>query len=500
MPEQPVNSFPKENQTLPIQLCAGPISLLYKNGMIFSIRSGTYEIVRRVYMAVRDSNWNTIQGTIENEKIDKRNDSFSISFDMHHSRDHIAFKWHGECTGTENGIVRFSISGEALSDFDYNRIGFCVLHPLSLAGKPCIIDKTDGSVQDGIFPGFVSPENPFTGIRAVRYQVDSSVSVSVRCDGDVFEMEDQRNWTDATFKTYSTPQSIPLPLKIVRGNIITQEITLQCSGLSGIKSPTEDGNTNVTLEMDTVVNPLPQLGVMVPLSTELSQTAIRRLRELNLSHVRIDITPAKKTLIDELYKAASICVDLAAEAELAVHCGDNFAADIETLLDGLQQSSLPVKRFLLFAQNSRVTPRALVTTARPLLKGYAPEAQIGAGTDYYFAELNRARPGSLEGIDQLHFHATPQVHTFDDIAVMENIEGQAEALLTAHQFAANLPVSISPITLRPRLRRNSPQRMAGQTRARHRFSVRHGQREASSVASAVARIVSPISRLSDCVG
>ena len=29
--------------------------------------------------------------------------------------------------------------------------------------------------------------------------------------GDVFEMEDQRNWTDASFKTYCTPLRQPFP-------------------------------------------------------------------------------------------------------------------------------------------------------------------------------------------------------------------------------------------------------------------------------------------------
>jgi hypothetical protein len=32
-----------------------------------------------------------------------------------------------------------------------------------------------------------------------------------RFSGDLFEMEDQRNWTDASFKTYSTPLSLGYP-------------------------------------------------------------------------------------------------------------------------------------------------------------------------------------------------------------------------------------------------------------------------------------------------
>ena len=49
----------------PIALRAGPLSLLYNDGMIRSIRFGENEIVRRVYMALRDQYWNTIPFQID---------------------------------------------------------------------------------------------------------------------------------------------------------------------------------------------------------------------------------------------------------------------------------------------------------------------------------------------------------------------------------------------------------------------------------------------------
>ena len=35
-------------------------------------------------------------------------------------------------------------------------------------------------------------------------------------------MEDQRNWTDASFKTYSTPLSEPIPVTVKAGTRISQ--------------------------------------------------------------------------------------------------------------------------------------------------------------------------------------------------------------------------------------------------------------------------------------
>ena len=36
-------------------------------------------------------------------------------------------------------------------------------------------------------------------------------------EGDAFEMEDQRNWADASFKTYVRPLSKPRPYVIAKG-------------------------------------------------------------------------------------------------------------------------------------------------------------------------------------------------------------------------------------------------------------------------------------------
>ena len=43
-------------------------------------------------------------------------------------------------------------------------------------------------------------------------------------EGDVFETEDQRNWTDASYKTYSTPLDQPYPAKVTKGTALFQRI------------------------------------------------------------------------------------------------------------------------------------------------------------------------------------------------------------------------------------------------------------------------------------
>lgn len=105
----------------PTHLKCGPISLIYQDGIIRSITYGSIEIVRRVYMALRDKFWNTIPFTINDKNI------FSIRFNAIHSHNDIQFEWIGCIEGTSDEPIRFSMDGNSLSTFDRNRIGFCIL-------------------------------------------------------------------------------------------------------------------------------------------------------------------------------------------------------------------------------------------------------------------------------------------------------------------------------------------------------------------------------------
>src|SRR5436189_43618 len=64
-------------------------------------------------------------------------------------------------------------------------------------------------------------------VRALTHAVGPGCAVEVRFDGEVFETEDQRNWTDASFKTYGTPLAQPFPVWIERGTQIEQSVSVK---------------------------------------------------------------------------------------------------------------------------------------------------------------------------------------------------------------------------------------------------------------------------------
>src|SRR5437016_10713906 len=111
-------------------LRAGPLTLVFEEGDLRYIRLGDREILRRVYVAVRDRNWATVPATLSNLRVERRADSFRISYEVENRQGEIDFVWKGTIIGDPEGTVHFSMDGEARSTFRRNRIGFCVLHPI----------------------------------------------------------------------------------------------------------------------------------------------------------------------------------------------------------------------------------------------------------------------------------------------------------------------------------------------------------------------------------
>ena len=450
-----------EQPSKPLKLTAGPISLLFQDGMIRSISFGEHEIVRRVYMALRDRVWNTIHPEITPLRSSIGESSFHVSFEAVHKKNEIHYKWLGDIRGEADGTIRFSMQGEALSTFQRNRIGFCVLHPLELCvGRACRIEKTDGSISEETFPVFISPWQPFTNLRAISYKVPPNARAFVRFEGDTFEMEDQRNWTDASFKTYSTPLSLPMPVTFDEGTQIEQVITIS------IETP-EIPEVLLPRPLEIRIPPqgrysrlLPKIGVTLAKDDPLTPFTVEMLHALSLDHLRIDIRCDSENLVGDMEHAARLCSLLALPAELALHCTSNYQSEFQLLKQVLKASQILVHRFLVYRTDLPVTPADTIKAAILGLGSYAPSAELGAGTDSYFVEINRQHP-STDFLDLICYSANPQVHTFDNASVMENLQGLAETLRTASLFQGKAHPAISPITLRPRVNPEKPEKFGG---------------------------------------
>jgi len=212
--------------TAPIPLRAGPVTAVFEPSIAFLryVKYGDSEIIRGLYAAVRDKVWGTVAPRVSNVVTEARADSFRLTFDVDNLEGDVDFGWRGVITGDAKGTIRFEFNGRARSTFMKNRLGFAVLHPIKeCAGKACTIEKAGGLKQSGKFPDAIAPHQPFLDMAAISHEVAPGVTAEVRFEGDLFEMEDHRNWTDCNYKTYCTPLAKPYPVEVKSGQEVVND-------------------------------------------------------------------------------------------------------------------------------------------------------------------------------------------------------------------------------------------------------------------------------------
>jgi D-apionolactonase len=444
-----------------VELRAGPLTMLFEGGGLRYVRLGGREVLRRVYVAVRDRNWGTVQSQISNLKFEIEEETFRVEFDCLHRRADVDFRWRGTVTGADDGTVVFDFDGEAQSDFLRNRIGFCVLHPVAeCAGRPCEITHTGGEVEPSRFPQEIAPHQPFKDVRAITHEVLPGLRATVRMEGETFETEDHRNWTDWSFKTYGTPLDLPFPVAVRAGEKFSQRVTLSLSGGHSIISAVRRSATSlrpaeVALSVESEgAQKLPRIGLGLASHGEpLTAREAARLRALGLAHLRVDLCPSEADFELRLERAAAESAALGVGLEAAIFLSDAADEELDRVLEAARHFRPRVAAWLIFSAAERVTDARRFRLARERLREWDERAVVGAGTNLWFTEINRARPLVRElarEADLLCYAVSPQVHADDDLTLVENLEAQAATVEGARRLFGAVPVAVTPVTLRPR--------------------------------------------------
>jgi hypothetical protein len=440
-----------ERPAQPLALQAGPLSLIFDDAGLRYIRFGQREVVRRIYCAARDENWGTVPGAISNLQPDVRDNSFRIEFDIRHVQAEIDFAWHGTICGEPSGRIVFAMDGVANRTFRKNRIGFCVLHPMELAGEAVEVVHADGTREESQFPRYIAPYNPLLEVTALRHAVGSLASVELKFDGDVFETEDQRNWIDASFKTFCTPLARPFPVEVRVGDRVSQSVTIELNRHSSTLATPADVRSDVSLKLaPRSVGPLPKIGFSLPVNAEpFTSTQVERLRALKPKHLRCELR-LSGDFVPVLKRAAAMAVELSTELELVLFVGPNAQRDLAALLDAVRSIQPPIARWVIFPAAGWSTTRDLAEEAGRVLRTFDSHIPVGGGTPASFLELNRERP-PIELLDFVAWSMQPQEHAFDNASLVETLATQAVTVASAAQFAGGRPLVVGPITLKRRI-------------------------------------------------
>lgn len=404
---------------------AGPIQLQYQNGCLRSIRAGDAELLQLIYFAVRDKDWRTIPFTIEAENILQDEEGFHIGFKAVFRDGPIQLDMLVEWMGFPTGRITGSFIATALHSFERNRIGFCVHHPIAaMAGQKISITGPEAKSTSVLLPLAISPWQPAKNIRQLNWEQDK-LSCRLAFEAELFEMEDQRNWTDFNFKTYGTPLSIPYPVQISSQEQIEQRIVFNVEG----NSTPATSSSIITISSDTAALVLPEWGVCNGPAALFSPVP---------SFIRYDHNEA----VDDLKQLTNLLKNTPIPVALQMVLTDN--ADIKWI-QTIRPHVHQLHHLTLAEQGSFCCSQAFLDHWMPLLKNAMPQLKIGTGSSLFYAEWNRSGLDA-RGLDFISFPANPQVHASDENSIVENLAGLA-AIVSDATEKYSLPVFIDPLTL-----------------------------------------------------
>lgn len=439
------------------KIACGPIDMLLEQDRLRTIRYHGVEVLRGVAFIVRDRNWGTAVVEISDLTVQEEDDCLHIQFAARCDTLGEILDHNAEITLSGNGRLSFRVTGVSETGFTTNRVGFAILHPCErLAGKPLKIRHTDGSSENSMFPDLIMPAQPAQDIEALTWSPAPGISATCIMDDDAYEMEDQRNWSDASFKTYYRPLAKPRPYHIEPGAPFAQYIELCIEGkLSGAVAEC------TSLEHGTAILPRIALAFDPEHEAGISAYAARlQIAEIDCVFCHFDsgrghgevemanfaklaedggvslVLDAVLQLKDEdgsyTDDAAILAREAAALAEMARSAGVRFEAVI-AVPECYRKSYQPTETWPLTPDLADVTD--VVRTA-------FPDSLIGGGMQSYFTELNRKHPAA--NADFVTHTFCPIVHAADDLTVMENLGAMPAIARSARQLLPGKPYWIGP--------------------------------------------------------
>ena len=446
MPRFLVHPCPPVSRTIH----AGQLALDFSplDGDLRYVRTATLELIRRIYFVARDRNWLNIPQHLSPPRMRTTSGGFTLTSDGQ-SRGpgvHLAFQVHIE--GTSDGTVSFSVAGRALKDSVTNRAGLCVHLPLEgFAGARYELVTGSGAREKLTLPFDVAPHQPCTDIRVLRFALPRRHGLELTFAGEAFEIEDQRNWIDGSFKIYSRPLARGYPYSIEAGETFAQSVNLRLLGSRGQITAQPSRTEPVTIRLGKKsLHAAPALGLGLPRDCASATTSeAAALAILGVAHLRADIDDFGRSLATRVRRAAVAAVQLGAPLELAVTPGKRTPArNLEKLARALRTAGARVARVLVYGPNGHCLDSHSTLAAARQHFG----AACAAGTDFNFAELNRGRP-RLPAARAVTFAANPQVHASDEASIAECLEGLGQSLRSACHYFPRASVGVSRLTLRP---------------------------------------------------
>jgi len=427
----------------------GPLTFDLEAGKLRYIRLGGREVLRCIAFVVRGPGWESPAPSITDFETRESDKALHLGYRASYETAGGKLEVLASIEACANGLT-FEAEARALTDFTTARTSFCILHPLAgVAGQALTIVHPDESVEPAQFPDRISAHQPFMNIRALKHEVAPGLWAGIRMEGDVWEMEDQRNWTDASFKTYGRPRDLPWPYTIANGERVVQRAILDFEGPTPVAAAPRSSGVEISLH-EGAIGRLPSVALALAPDEVAHAAAVKAplpaqqlIGWFELGAQQVDDLKAYAGLGRRLGVPVGLEVVLPCRRPVAEEMGEVAALLREADLrpSGILPIQAPMTKWVLKPPEELGLPgfAELYAAARRAL----PEVAIGAGVTSNFTELNIDRP-TLEGAAFVSHGTAAVIHEPDDRSVMETLETLPHIFASVRAMAGALPYRIGP--------------------------------------------------------
>jgi hypothetical protein len=263
--------------------------------------------------------------------------------------------------------------------------------------------------------------------------------------GDLFELEDQRNWGDASFKTYCTPLRSGFPRTVKAGTTISQSVEVRFV-------PAAEAGAAPTHRDAEQRRVFPAIGrEWQPASSSNDERAwhhvlLRLSKPEDVATLRAALESRPRLLfpsrpaIEGLLKESPRRIELQVDVESAAE----WPPDWVSLLSQLRDHIL---RLLLCGRGTSLPSAQAVNHLRTTLASSGGLSfPLLAATRGYFVELNRATQFDTP-VTGIAFPLTATVHAVDPETITENVPAIVDMTETARHLTRTSEVVILPLAL-----------------------------------------------------
>ncbi|MBV9287293.1 MAG: hypothetical protein JO288_05630, partial [Hyphomicrobiales bacterium] len=274
-----------------------------------------------------------------------------------------------------------------------------------------------------------------------------------------FEMEDQRNWTDASYKTYVRPLALPWGYTLGKGTRHEQAINLSFSGRVAPDKEEVTSEATIGVGADLGTRML-DLGVALPAEeAEATLAALEALRAMRPCFLicNVDLRDGVARAKLDAYRQASEAVSARVILEIVIPDDEDAALSLAPVAEAVRKARLsPDSVVVSTAADLMSWQPAAPRPQKPTLEEIAgaaraafPGARLGGGMLSTFTELNRKRP-KAELVDFVTHTTCSIVHAADDRSVMETLETLPAIIASARAMIGDRGYRIGPSAIAAR--------------------------------------------------